>query len=246
MTARLDPLHTLRLFLTSDHPCSYLPNRLARHLVAEPAAMTHDLYVRLAGLGFRRSGDHVYRPHCLGCRACLSLRIPTATFQPNRAQRRIWRRNADITTHCEPARFAPEHYRLFAHYLQQRHPDGEMDADAPESYLNFITAGWSDTWLCEFRLADRLLAVAVIDRLADGLSAVYTFFDPAAAERSPGVYAVLWQIDAARRLGLPWVYLGYWVEQCRKMSYKANFRPHEIFREGRWAAAAGRAPAAEP
>ncbi len=236
MNARLDPVHGLRLFLSADHPCSYLPNRLARHLVADPAAVSNRVYSHLATLGFRRNGDYVYRPHCRGCRACLSLRIPVAAFQPNRAQRRVWRNNEELTVSCQRAHFAPEHYRLFARYLRRRHPDGGMDAGTPESYLGFVSAPWSDTRLCEFRLDDRLLAVAVIDRLEDGLSAVYTFFDPAAAARSLGTYAILWQIDAARRLGLTWVYLGYWVEQCRKMAYKANFRPHQLFSEGRWTA----------
>ena len=234
MNVRLDPLSVLRLFLTTEHSCSYLPGRRARHLVADPLAVDNSLYSHLITLGFRRSGDHVYRPQCAGCKACLSLRIPVPTFKPNRSQRRIWNKNQDLQVHwLEPCLHA-EHYRLFARYLEARHPNGGMDDSSPESYLSFITTGWSDTCLCEFRQDSRLLAVAVTDRVDDGLSAVYTFFDPAVTARSLGTYAILWQIAEARRRGLEWVYLGYWVQECRKMAYKANFRPCQLFIGGKW------------
>lgn len=234
MNARLDSLRSLRLLLSAEHNCSYLPGRPARHLVADPLVVNNQVYSQLATLGFRRSGDHVYRPHCRGCKACLSLRIPVRAFRPNRSQRRTWNRNRDLQVRCLKPVFDFEHYQLFSRYLQARHPGGGMDDSSPESYLSFITAGWSDTLLYEFRRGGRLLAVAIVDRLDNGLSAVYTFFDPTETARGLGTYAILWQLADARRQELEWVYLGYWVQECHKMAYKANFRPHQVFVGGGW------------
>lgn len=234
MNARLDSLRSLRLLLSAEHNCSYLPGRPARHLVADPLVVNNQVYSQLATLGFRRSGDHVYRPHCRGCKACLSLRIPVRAFRSNRSQRRTWNRNRDLQVRCLKPVFDFEHYQLFSRYLQARHPGGGMDDSSPESYLSFITAGWSDTLLYEFRRGGRLLAVAIVDRLDNGLSAVYTFFDPTETARGLGTYAILWQLADARRQELEWVYLGYWVQECHKMAYKANFRPHQVFVGGGW------------
>lgn len=224
----------LRLFLTVEHGCSYLPDRAARNLVADPLIVDNRLYTYLATLGFRRSGGYIYRPHCPGCDACQSLRIPVTQFEPNRSQRRIRSRNDDLRVHARPPRFNPEHYRLFERYVKTRHPKGGMDDVTPDSYLSFIVSNWSETVLYEFRLDGRLMAVAVTDKLDNALSAVYTFFDPEEFRRSLGTYAILWQILEAERQGLEWVYLGYWIEACIKMAYKANFRPHQVFRAGRW------------
>jgi arginyl-tRNA--protein-N-Asp/Glu arginylyltransferase len=229
-----DSLYDLRMFLTTDYPCSYLPDRQARNLVADPAVTDIRLYSQLAELGFRRSGDHVYRPHCRGCVACRSLRIPVDRFQPNRSQRRIWNRNQDLQVRVIEAEFKEEHFELFARYLGVRHAGGGMDPANPENYWSFITSRWSSTGLGEFRRDRELVAVAVMDRLESGLSAVYTFFDPLEETRGLGTFAILWQIAEARQLGLPWVYLGYWIEQCGKMAYKARFKPHEIFVTERW------------
>lgn len=224
----------LRLFMTAEHPCGYLPGRRARNVVADPDVMEHSLYSQLVNLGFRRSGDHVYRPNCAGCAECRSLRIPVAAFQPNRSQQRTWRKNQELTVRRSAPVFEEDHYHLFNRYLQARHPHGGMDETALESYLSLLGPDWSGASLYEMRLAGRLLAVAVVDRLPQGLSAVYSFFEPEAAARSLGIYAILLQIAEARRLGLPWVYLGYWVRDCRKMAYKANFQPCEVFLGQDW------------
>ena len=229
-----DSLYDLRMFLTTEYSCSYLPNHWARNLVADPTVTDDQLYSRLAALGFRRSGDHVYRPHCRGCAACRSLRIPVERFRPNRGQRRVWARNQDLQIRVLEAEFLDEHFELFARYIRARHPGGGMDPASPENYWSFVTSRWCPTWLCEFRRDRELLAVAVADRLEDGLSAVYTFFDPLQDGRGLGTHAILWQIDEARRLGLHWVYLGYWVERCDKMAYKSRFTPHEVFIAERW------------
>lgn len=237
-------LGSLRLFLTDTHPCSYLPGRDARNLVADPLAVDASLYSTLARHGFRRSGEHVYRPHCQGCHACVSLRIPVDRFTPKRAQRRNLQRNADIVVRVLEPVLREEHFELFARYLRLRHPDGGMDDASPESYLAFVASNWSHTFLAEGRLADgKVVVVAVVDILADGLSAVYTYFDPALTERSLGTFAVLWQIAEAHRRGLPYVYLGYWIRECRKMNYKTRFQPCEVFTGGDWRAPAGDAPA---
>ncbi|MCC6136276.1 MAG: arginyltransferase [Candidatus Contendobacter sp.] len=229
-----DALYDLRMFLTTDYRCSYLPGRLARNLVADPAVTDQYLYTQLADLGFRRSGEHVYRPHCRGCSACRSLRIPVHQFQPNRSQRRIWARNQDLQIETLGAEFKDEHFELFSRYIAARHCGGGMDPANSDNYWSFITSRWCPTWLWEFRRDRDLLAVAVVDRLDNGLSAVYTFFDPLENARGLGAFAIQWQIAEAQRLGLDWVYLGYWVERCDKMNYKSGFTPHEIFIAERW------------
>lgn len=234
MNAPQDPLYDLRMFLTTDYPCSYLPDHQARNLVADPTATDLNLYTRLAELGFRRSGDHVYRPHCRNCTACRSLRIPAERFTPNRSQRRIWNRNQDLHIQMIEAEFKEEHFELFARYLGVRHAGGGMDPANPGNYWSFVTSRWNPTGLVEFRREDVLLAVAVTDYLENGLSAVYTFFDPLQEERGLGTFAILWQIAEVKRLGLQWLYLGYWVEHSAKMTYKSRFKPHEIFITERW------------
>lgn len=223
------------LYSSAPHPCSYLPLRAAVTGVVDPAArMDMRLYSLLVDYGFRRSGAYVYRPQCPGCNSCLSARIPVEAFRPDRSQKRTWARNEDLTVVSRPGAWHTEHFALYRRYLRARHPSGEMDSDNPEQYREFILCPWSDTSLIEFRDQHQLVAVAVCDRLSHGLSAVYTFYDPAQRQRSLGVYAVLWQIEAARQLGVPWVYLGYWIKECAKMSYKSRYRPLEVYRDRRW------------
>ena len=229
-----DELSALRLFVTVEHDCNYLSGRSARNLVADPDMTDQHKYSQLAKLGFRRSGDHVYRPHCPSCSACQSLRIPVSRFRPDRSQLRTRKRNQDLLVQELNCQFKREHFQLFQRYLRSRHRNGGMDDTDPDHYLSFIASSWSITRLYEFRQERRLMAVAVVDYLDDGLSAVYTFFDPQEAVRGLGTYTILWQIDKAARLGLDWVYLGYWIRDCAKMTYKSNFRPHEIFIQGRW------------
>jgi arginine-tRNA-protein transferase len=162
------------------------------------------------------------------------VRIPVRDFSPRRIQRRVLQRNADIQMHERPAAFDPQHYALYQRYTAARHEDGDMADASPTGYLGFLRADWCDTRFFEFRLGDRLVAVAVTDLAGDGLSAVYTFFDPEMAARSLGSYAILRQIEHARALGLPYLYLGYWIRDSRKMAYKAAYRPIELWRAARW------------
>lgn len=237
LTVDADDASQLRLYLTADHRCGYLPLLQARNLVVDPGQTDGRLYGRLIALGFRRSGDYLYRPYCEHCDACLSLRVPSgARFRPDRSQRRCLRGNADLYVHWGPAGYRDEHFALFARYVNTRHPGGGMDDPTPDGYRQFLLSGWNEGLLGEVRRRDdgTLLAVAVVDRLGDGLSAVYSFFDPQQDRRGLGTYCVLQLLVEAARLGLPWVYLGYWIAGCDKMAYKARFRPHQVFRHGRW------------
>lgn len=228
-------LRDLKVYTTFPHTCSYLPDRVATTLFIDPRQdIDQSLYGNLSQLGFRRSGNHIYRPHCAICKACVPARVPVQRFHPDRAQRRIWRRNQDLLTlHSRDIR-DEEAYGLYHRYIEQRHADGDMYPPDREQYLSFLNDPWQLTRYLRLYDGERLVAVAVIDELPDGLSAIYTFFDPDEERRSLGSFAILWQIERARALGLPYVYLGYWIERCSKMNYKDRYRPLELLREGRW------------
>ncbi len=235
MTAAHSPAKRLAFYATPVHECSYLPERRAITLFADPhTPMNNVVYSELVRFGFRRSGAYVYRPRCEGCEDCIAVRIPVNEFRPDRSQRRTWERNRDLELTVRDAVFDEEHFELYKRYTRGRHPGGGMDSDSPTQYRQFLLSTWSDTRCVEFRKEGRLLAVAVVDCLDDGLSAMYTFYDPDETWRGLGVLAVLWQIAEARRLELPWVYLGYFIEACPKMSYKLRYHPLEGFVQGSW------------
>ena len=227
----------LPLYITEPHACPYLPGLSARTLFVDPSApMDSVLYEALLARGFRRSGAHVYRPACKTCQRCVSVRIPIEEFAPNRSQRRNQTRNLNqVLIRSRPANWDPEHYALYRSYIHSRHGDGSMADVASERYSEFLLAPWGGaTRFLELRMDTRLMAVAVTDHLPSCLSAVYTFFDPELSEHAPGTYAILCQIEEARRLGLAHLYLGYWIEECPKMSYKDRFRPLEAWIGERW------------
>lgn len=223
------------LFLSTTHTCSYLPERAANTLFIDPRfPITGDLFSDLNKRGFRRSGDLIYRPHCQNCQACIPVRIPVNLLRLNRAQRRVWTRNADLQITAKAAAFDVEHYDLFLRYQSERHPGGTMANPDPPTYLRFLVGRHAETTFYEFRLQGNLLAVAVVDHLPDGLSAVYTFYDPTLTDRGLGTYAILWQVQEARQQNFPYLYLGYWVKESPKMSYKTRFQPLEAYQNGRW------------
>ena len=225
----------IKLYLTPPHPCPYLPGLDSVNLIADPShPMDPWQYGRLVARGFRRSGGHVYRPHCPNCQACVPVRIPVRRFRPDRSQRRCLRRNADLTAHSVLPHLTDEYFDLYRRYLQQRHPGGGMDEPTPDSFEAFLMAPWSETRFVEFRHRGRLLAVAVADLLPDGFSAVYTFYEPDETRRGLGTLAILWQVEAARRRHLRHVYLGYWIADSPKMAYKIRFQPLEGYRHGQW------------
>jgi arginine-tRNA-protein transferase len=223
------------LFLSTTHACSYLPDQTASTLFIDPRyPVTPELLGDFNRRGFRRSGDLIYRPHCQGCQACVPVRIPVEAFVPSRAQRRTAARNDDVVVSVRPAGFDAEHFALFLRYQDARHPGGAMANPDPATYLRFLVSRHSSTAFHEFRIDGVLAGVAVIDTLPDGLSAVYTFYDPSLGRRGLGTYAIVWQIAETQRRGLPFLYLGYWVKDSEKMAYKAGFRPLEAYRNGRW------------
>ena len=227
----------VRLFQTLPHPCGYFPERTAQNLVIDPSANgLAELYALGLERGYRRAGGHVYLPHCVGCRACIASRIPVAAFRADRSQRRCTRANADLAITITEPGFSDERYALYQRYLASRHADGGMDDAPAEDFARFLFTAWSPTRFIEFRADDRLLAVAVTDFCANGLSAVYTFFDPAERARGLGTFAILSQIDIARERHLDHVYLGFWIAGHAKMDYKQRFRPIELLRHGRWVA----------
>lgn len=226
---------SIRLYQTAEHPCGYWHERAARDLVLDPRdTQLPSLYAGALGMGFRRSGEHVYRPHCAKCQACVSVRIPVGAFTPNRSQRRCLKRNADVEVSIVDAVRSTERFVLYQRYLQGRHRHGGMDNAKPADFDAFLKCGWSPTHFLEFRVQGRLLGLAVTDRLPNALSAVYTFFDPDAADRSLGTLAILHQVQWARQAGLAHLYLGYWIEDHPKMDYKSRFRPLQALQGGRW------------
>jgi arginine-tRNA-protein transferase len=225
----------VRLFQTLPHPCGYFGERTAQNLVIDPsAAELPRIYDLAVQRGYRRAGGHIYHPQCHACRACIACRIPVARFRPDRSQRRCLTRNADIEVRIAPAAYSDEYFALYQRYLCSRHPGGGMDDAHPEDFARFLYTAWSPTRFIEFRLGGVLAGVAATDFCSTGLSAVYTFFDPAQRARSLGTFAILSQVEIARRRGLPHVYLGFWIDGHPKMDYKARFRPLEVLRDGGW------------
>ena len=225
---------SVRLLLGTEHACGYLADRSARSAFIDPEFPLSSLrYGVLLDLGFRRSGAYVYRPACAACKDCLAARVPVAEFQPDRSQRRCLRRNQDLKLGQESS-LGEEHYALYRRYLASRHAGGGMNPEDYKAFRTFLECAWGDTQFWTLRQGSRLLAVAVVDIVPSGISAVYTFFDPDERNRSLGTCAVLRQIEQARAMGKSYVYLGYWVANSPKMDYKRRYRPLEILEKDTW------------
>ena len=223
-------------YTTAPLPCPYVAGRTERKVVTEIAgADAEALHDRLSRAGFRRSHNIAYAPVCPSCNACVPIRIPVARFHPGRTLRRIARDNALVEGFEVPARATAEQFQLFQRYQNNRHGDGDMAGMSFYDYRAMVEDTPIETMMVEFRDPDdRLIGACLTDRLGDGLSAVYSYFVPGLEKRSLGTYAILWLIERARELGLPHVYLGYWVPESRKMAYKARFTPTEILARGAW------------
>ena len=231
-----DPLIQEIMFsLTAEHECSYIADKQAVTLFVSPGfdiTMSH--YDLLSQLGFRRSGDHVYRPHCDNCGLCIPVRIPVKQFKPNRSQRRNLKLNQDLDIQQLDPVFKEEHFSLYQKYMRSRHTGGGMDNDDMESYTRLLSADWSSSALLEFKLDSKPVMIAVVDLFENGISAVYTFFDPDISSRGPGVFAILSEIEFVKSQNQEYLYLGYWNPRSKKMSYKSNYQPMEFFDGHEW------------
>ena len=227
---------SIQLFQTPISPCPYLDDRDSCNYIIDPGfEMTPAVYDFLLAKGFRRSAGMVYRPACPDCKECKSTRVPVPIFKPNRSQRRAWRRvEAQISIQPKEPEFKPEHFSLYQKYTSDRHSESDMSDSDISQYMSFLTSDWSDTIFLEIRISNELLAVAVTDRQPNSLSALYTFFDPEQSDLSPGVISILAQLELARQFGVDWLYLGYWIRDCQKMSYKIQYRPIQYLEEGHW------------
>jgi arginyl-tRNA--protein-N-Asp/Glu arginylyltransferase len=228
-------LRDIRVYTTFPHVCSYLPDQEATTLFIDPRQqISQELYTQLSVMGFRRSGDHIYRPHCVKCNACVPSRVIVDEFQRSKSQDRVWRRNSDLRIAEADSIDDDEAYDLYRRYIEGRHSDGDMYPPDRDQYSSFLNNGLGCTRYFELRHEDKLIAVLVTDQTLDGLSAIYTFYDPGEEKRSLGTFAVLFQIEEAKHLSLDYVYLGYWIQNCGKMNYKARFSPLELLQSGCW------------
>lgn len=226
---------TLQFYTTASYECSYLDHQIARSQVAVPAELIEShVYSHLVQLGFRRSGLFVYRPCCDHCQACVPVRLPVAEFKPDRAQRRAQKLHAGLEIRVLGLEYHEAHYLLYQRYQMARHAGGGMDQDNREQYQNFILKSNVTSFLAEFSLNNEVQMVSLIDQLDDGISSVYTFYNPDLAGASLGVFNILWQVALAKEMQLPFVYLGYWIDHCRKMAYKVRYRPIEGLSAGKW------------
>lgn len=228
-------LSKLRFFKTPAHDCSYLPGRQATTLFVDPSAeVGTDLYTALSSAGFRRSGEHIYRPYCDGCTACIPVRVPAQEFRLARRQKRNLKANLDVVVKTQLPYFSEHYYKLYERYITDRHSDGDMYPPSRDQFNSFLVEGRKEALFFELTVEKVLVGVAVVDQLNDGLSAIYTFFEPGFSDRALGNFAVLWIIEETRRRGLPYVYLGYWIKQCQKMSYKMDYQPLQMFINNQW------------
>ncbi len=225
----------IQLYQTDIHPCSYIDGEDAVTVFLDPKLrLNAEATESMTELGFRRSGLHTYRPQCPNCSACISVRVNVNAFQPNRTQRKMINRNQDLEIDHSPPELTLENYRLYRRYINARHSDGDMFPPSAKQFAEFLGVDTGFTRFWNFRRKGQLLGVAVTDHYPHSLSSVYSFFEPEEQRRSLGSYFVLQQIQAAKKSGLEWFYLGYWVSECRKMSYKSRFQPQEIFTGQCW------------
>ncbi len=226
---------SIPIFVTDQSPCNYLDKKNAQSAFVHPSfSLSTSIYSQLIEQGFRRSGNEVYAPQCPACSECIPTRVDVEQFRPSKNQKRCRKKNQHTTVIVKPALFEQEHYDMYMRYQKNRHQDGGMANSTEEDYINFLSSQWCNTLFVEFSIDDEYAAVAIVDLLDNALSAVYTFFEPKFSNYSLGTFAVLWQIEHALQMELEFVYLGYWIKNCGKMSYKTQYQPIQGFIEKDW------------
>jgi arginine-tRNA-protein transferase len=226
---------SIPLVLSQEHPCGYLETKIAQSLFVHPSySITTSTYAHLLEQGFRRSGEEVYAPHCTHCSACIPARLPLKKFKPSKSQRRCMRKNIETQVNIKPAIFEQAHYDMYLRYQAIRHPEGSMINTSPENYFSFLSSSWCNTQFVEFSIHNELAGIAIIDQFDEAWSAVYTFFEPKFSDYSLGVYAILWQIQQANLQQKEYLYLGFWLKDCPKMSYKTCYQPIQLLIDKQW------------
>ena len=226
---------SIPLVLSQEHPCGYLETKIAQSLFVHPSySITTSTYAHLLEQGFRRSGEEVYAPHCSHCSACIPARLPLKKFKPSKSQRRCMRKNIETQVNIKPAIFEQAHYDMYLRYQAIRHPEGSMINTSPENYFSFLSSSWCNTQFVEFSIHNELAGIAIIDEFDEAWSAVYTFFEPKFSDYSLGVYAILWQIQQANLQQKEYLYLGFWLKDCTKMSYKTCYQPIQLLIDKQW------------
>ena len=226
---------SIPLVLSQEHPCGYLETKIAQSLFVHPSySITTSTYAHLLEQGFRRSGEEVYAPHCSHCSACIPARLPLKGFKPSKSQRRCMRKNIETRVNIKPAIFEQAHYDMYLRYQAIRHPGGSMINASPENYFRFLSSSWCNTQFVEFSINNELAGIAIIDQFDEAWSAVYTFFEPKFSDYSLGVYAILWQIQQANLQQKEYLYLGFWLKDCTKMSYKTCYQPIQLLIDKQW------------
>ena len=228
-------LSTVRLYRSVPHPCSYKSGEQAETVFVDPdLVITKSLTSKMSELGYRRSGTNLYRPGCQLCQACIASRVPVELFHFSHSQKRIMRRNNGLRVVEQTDLTSDTVYALYSKYINTRHLDGDMYPATRDQFETFIKSKMVSTRFHLFYDNDRLIMVSVVDQLEQGLSAVYTFYDTDFKNRSLGRYSILWQIARCQNMGLPYLFLGYWIKDCDKMHYKISFRPVELLLDGQW------------
>jgi leucyl-tRNA---protein transferase len=232
------PLQKLQFYVTTAYKCGYLPNKLAQSLIASPQNLVNaQVYSGLIHQGFRRSGKFAYRPHCENCQACTPVRLVLDQFTPTRSQKRAFKQHADLTANIIPVSFQTHHFELYSQYQALRHQDSEEteNIDDAEQYQQFLCLSNVESLMIEFKDAlDTVKIVSVVDIVHDGVSAVYTFYDATQTKASYGTFSILWLCDWTKSLNLPYLYLGYWIQDSPKMAYKQKFNPQQKLVDGEW------------
>jgi arginine-tRNA-protein transferase len=232
----------MKFGITQPFPCNYLSNKDEQLLVHIPVADVPEskAYDKLIHSGFRRSGEQIYRPHCAQCNACQSIRVLTYDFKPTKSQKRVLRKNQDLKMVVNDANVSlllkdtPDYFDLYARYISERHQDGSMYPPNKDNFVQFLSCEWQSPILLEAWLDNALIAVAVTDLTVMGLSAFYTYFAPEYDTRSLGTFMILQQIRLSQSKQKPYLFLGYQIDECQKMSYKTKYHPYERFNGEFW------------